>query len=151
MTPVAQTKYGRHQGNCLTACVATVLDVPISSLPEFCVDGEWFSRLDSFCRENGFFLLYWRHAENTPILCFNAYIILLLSLQGEDDLHAVVAKTSLESKHPVTDEDIEQGAALAEDAGGFMWGWRSEIVHDPNERGYPPVEEIRGYIMIGKQ
>jgi hypothetical protein len=151
MTPVEQTSYLKHKGNCLTACVASILDVPISSLPEFCVDGEWFERLESFCRENGFFLLYWRHSESVPIFCSSAYVILLLSLQGEEDLHCVVAKTCVDSKDPVTDEEIECGAALAEDAGGVRWGWRSEIVHDPNKRGYPPVKEVRGYIMIGKQ
>jgi len=151
MTPVPQTNYGRHQGNCLTACIASVLDVPISSVPEFCVDGEWFARLDAFCRENGFFLLYWRHSENIPLICLNAYVILLLALEGESDLHAVVARTTIESKEPITDAEIERGAALAEDAGGIRWGWKSELVHDPNERGYPPVEGVRGYIMIGKQ
>lgn len=151
MTPVEQTSYGKHQGNCLTACVASVLDVPISSVPEFCVDGEWFQRLDTFCRENGFFLLYWRHSGNIPLICLNAYVILLLALEGEEDLHAVVAKTSVESQAPVTEQDIENGECLSEDAGGVRWGWRSEMVHDPNKRGYPPIKEVRGYIMIGKQ
>lgn len=151
MTPIVQTSYGRRSGNCLTACVASVLDVPIASLPEFCVDGEWFARLDAYCQEHGLFLLYWRHSERVPICCLNAYVILLLELEGEEELHAVVAKTSVTTKEPVTEEEIERGAALAEDAGGIRWGWHSEIVHDPNGRGYPPVKEIRGYIMIGKQ
>lgn len=107
MTPIFQTNYGKGNGNCLTACVASILDVPISSLPEFCVDGEWFARLDEFCRENGFFLLYWRHSRDLPIICLNSYLILLLSLQGENDLHAVVGKSSVESKDPITNKEIE--------------------------------------------
>ena len=151
MTPVEQTSYEKNKGNCLTACVASLLDVPISAVPEFCVDGEWFTRLDAFCRDNGFFLLYWKHAANLPMVCINAYVILLLSLEGENTLHAVVAKTEIESKDPITDEEIERCAALSEDAGGTRWSWRSQIVHDPNTRGYPPVTGVTGYIMIGKQ
>ena len=151
MTPVEQTKYGLHAGNCLTACVASLLDVPITAVPEFCVDGEWFTRLDEFCRENGFFLIYWRHSEALPIVCLNVYVILLLALEGTEDLHAVVAKTYVSDRIPVTDKEIESGAALAEDAGGVRWAWGSEIVHDPNTRGYPPIREVRGYILIGKQ
>lgn len=151
MTKIFQTKYNLNQGNCLTACVASLLDVPIFTLPEFCVDGEWFERLDQFCKENGFFLLYWRHCMNVPMLCLGAYIILLLELEGTDTLHAVVGKTILDSKELITDLEIKNNAALTDQIGGVRWGWKTEIVHDPNEKGYPPIVGVTGYILIGKQ
>ena len=155
MIPVEQTNYGKHKGNCLTACVASLLEVPISSIPEFCVDGEWFERLHKFCEENGFFLLYWRHTENMPMLALGAYIILLLQLEGEDDYHTVVGKTVLDYKTPITDAEVENCFALTELAGAkvgdIRWAWKTELVHDPNTRGYPTVVGPVGYIMIGKQ
>ena len=138
MIEINQTNYTRDNGNCLTACVASILEIEMDSLPEFCVDGQWFDKLDSFCNENGFFLIYWKHSENIPIICLGALVILLLSLEGEETLHAVVGRTVLENK--LTDSD-----------GNTRWGWKTEIVHDPNKRGYPPIKDIAGYIIIGKQ
>jgi hypothetical protein len=138
MTPVEQTNYGKHNGNCLTACVASILDLPVSALPEFCIDGLWFTRLHEFCAENGFSLTYWKFSEQMP-LCLGAYVIVLLRLEGEDDYHAVVGRAVLESIRELgADADIE-------------WTWHAEIVHDPNTHGYPPVKEVAGYILISKQ
>jgi len=133
VTPVVQTNYGKHTGNCLTACVASVLDVPIESVPEFCTDGEWFANLVAFCKENGFFLVYWKQNDPMPIIAIGLYIILLLNLEGVEDLHAVVAKTR---------------AVKGEDP---VWLWHSDVVHDPNEHGYPPVKSVNSYLVIGKQ
>lgn len=158
MTPVQQTNYKKHQGNCLTACIASILDLPISAVPELCADAQWFHRLYDFCLENGFFLLYWRHLPSTPMLALNAYVILLLTLEGEEDMHAVVGKAILEeiiTVGPRSDEQIAADFALADEigtrAGDQRWAWKTEIVHDPNERGYPSVTGVSGYVMIGKQ
>lgn len=160
VTPVPQTSYGKGLGNCLTACVASVLDVPIGAVPEFCqpADGLWFNRLYSFCLDSGFSLVYWRHSENVPVLCLNSYVILLLVLEGEEDMHAVVAKSSLKrisTEEPRSDKQVESDFEASEVIGSprdsVRWEWESEVVHDPNQRGYPPVKEVYGYLMIGRQ
>jgi len=159
VTPVEQTRYGKSQGNCLTACVASILDVPISSLPEFCDgNGNWFHLLHEFCITNGFCLMYWRHREDTPILCLGSYVIVLLKLEGEDDMHAVVGKASLKNQEPVNErsdgqaeEDFEASEMIGSPPNATRWEWQTQIAHDPNTRGYPPVESIYGYIFIGKQ
>lgn len=155
MTPVYQTNYGRGQGNCLTACVASLLDTPITALPEFCVDDGWFEKLHKFCEESGYFLLYWRHSERVPLLALGCYVILLLELEGHDELHAVIGKTKLESKIPVTDSEVENAFAITEGLGtkpgDVRWGWQTVLVHDPNQQGVPKTKGVFGYILIGKQ
>ncbi len=48
MTPVLQTKFGLD-GNCLSACVASVFDLPIQAVPEFSKQG-WLLDLDRWFR-----------------------------------------------------------------------------------------------------
>lgn len=138
MTPTEQTNYEKGKGNCLTACVASVLDVPISSLPEFCIDGEWFIRLSEFCTNNGFILAYWRHSSDVPLICMGAYLILLLTLEGTEEMHAVIAKAAVKSV-----ENMESGET--------RWEWHTELVHDPNTRYVPNPTGVHSYILIAKQ
>jgi hypothetical protein len=50
MIPVKQDKFGNHHGNCFAACVASLLELPLGSVPNFCVlsnyeslgESEWF-------------------------------------------------------------------------------------------------------------
>lgn len=155
MTPIFQTKFKAGTGNCLTACVASLLDVSIEALPEFCIDGEWFDKLDSFCKESGYFLLYWRHSAAVPLLCLHAYVIVLLELEGTDELHAIIGKTRLESKTPVSADEIDACFAVSEltgsKIGDVKWAWCTELIHDPNPRSTAPVIGPLGYILIGKQ
>ncbi len=137
MTPVEQTVYGAVLNNSLTACVASVLDLPIDALPEFCADDEWFARLHQFCVENGFSLLYWKHSETLPVLCLNCYVIVLLTLDGTPGFHAVVAKATVKAKTKQASGDIH-------------WSWQAEIVHDPSRRGTPLVKEVSGYLYVGR-
>lgn len=40
MKPVPQTDFGVTTGNCFTACVASILELPIHEVPDFCCDHE---------------------------------------------------------------------------------------------------------------
>jgi hypothetical protein len=116
------------------------------------VDEKWFGLLDSYCREHGLYLLYWRHMDGLPMYCANAYLILILELEGEDTYHAVVVRTVPDENPQATDAAVEKCFALSELAGNTQaqtFAWKSELMHDPNERGYPPVKGPVGYIMIG--
>ena len=61
MIPVAQTKLtstdGTARGNCMAACVASLLEVPISSVPaweDMGSDGSWGDSFMSFLEQHGY-------------------------------------------------------------------------------------------------
>lgn len=53
MIPIHQTKFGNLQGNCFAACIASILEIPIEDVPNFCVDypEDWFFRASDFVRD----------------------------------------------------------------------------------------------------
>lgn len=38
MIPIMQTLFGDKKGNCFPACIASILEVPLDRVPNFCVD-----------------------------------------------------------------------------------------------------------------
>ena len=57
MRPVDQTLFGHGVGNCFAACVASVLEVPLADVPNFCVEyseSEWYFALARWLGERGF-------------------------------------------------------------------------------------------------
>lgn len=58
MTPVDQDVFGEGKGNCWAACIATVLDLPLSEIPNFCGEPErndnWFSDTDKWLKSRGY-------------------------------------------------------------------------------------------------
>lgn len=59
MKPVDQTTFGFPGGNCFSACVASLLEIPIDEVPYFMGDhleddgGAWFERFNAWLRERG--------------------------------------------------------------------------------------------------
>lgn len=85
MTPVTQTSFydpeappSKQRGNCLTAVVASLLDLPIEAVPNFVQDhvdhaegeddvaGEWnwWTRLHGFITDHGHRMRYLRNVED---------------------------------------------------------------------------------------
>ena len=78
MKPVDQTRFyepdappDRQRGNCLTAVVASLMDLPIEAVPNFVqdhvnhdadndVDWDWWTRLHRFIGERGYVMRYLR-------------------------------------------------------------------------------------------
>ena len=61
MTPVMQTKFSDEslgtRGNCMAACVASLLDIPIDGIPsweDMGDDGSWGDSFMSFLESNGY-------------------------------------------------------------------------------------------------
>jgi hypothetical protein len=55
MKKVYQTKFGNKSGNCFPACVASILEIPLESIPNVCVLGEdWFDAFLFWCATMGF-------------------------------------------------------------------------------------------------
>lgn len=44
MKPVTQTKFGGEEGNCLQACLASILEIDIEEIPWFGADAFWVDR-----------------------------------------------------------------------------------------------------------
>lgn len=59
MKPVDQTIFEPGLGNCFAACVASVLELPLTEVPNFCaVDaGDWFQSFTNWLRPRGFWAI----------------------------------------------------------------------------------------------
>ncbi len=79
MIPVKQTKFGINEGNCFTACVASILHLDLEIIPNFCVEhGSYFQKFtNEWLREKtGFFYMESRIPdEETRQLILKGYYI----------------------------------------------------------------------------
>lgn len=57
MTPVHQNIFGEGKGNCWAACIASILNLPIEEVPNFCGEPErnenWLTDTDKWLQERG--------------------------------------------------------------------------------------------------
>lgn len=58
MKPVDQTVFGEGKGNCFAACVASILEIPLEEVPNFCglhpePDGTWYREFLRWLSERG--------------------------------------------------------------------------------------------------
>ena len=53
MKPIKQTTFGK-QGNCFPACIASVLEIPLEGIPNFCVEfpSKWHWEVNKWLSEN---------------------------------------------------------------------------------------------------
>lgn len=55
MKPVFQTVLDRQKGNCLSAAIASILEIDISEVPNFEVlNGDFISRVNEWLRPRGY-------------------------------------------------------------------------------------------------
>lgn len=93
MIPVDQTTFGAPGGNCLSACVASILDLPIEEVPYFMSDRfnpqgvDWVRKLNSWLRPRG----YRCHVFVRDIMIPEYHIAHGVSPRGVGT-HAVVAR-----------------------------------------------------------
>lgn len=90
MTPVDQTSFGA-EGNCFSACVASILDMPLAEVPCFMgpvVDGNgWWQRFTAWCDEHRVRPTWFGDPKNVP----PGHSILSGRSPRSDRYHAVVA------------------------------------------------------------
>ena len=65
MDPVTQSKTGKKNGNCLSACFASLLELPLSSVPDF-GGVNWLAEVARFLEPFG--LAYIQVPADTPAL-----------------------------------------------------------------------------------
>jgi hypothetical protein len=60
---VDQTIFGTGKGNCFAACVASILELPIEEVPNFCdAPGNWLVPFKAWLAERGLFAIIVEHA-----------------------------------------------------------------------------------------
>lgn len=57
MIGVHQTTFGKGKGNCFTACIASLLELPIEAVPFFCGKDNWRKATDEWLAPRGYFYL----------------------------------------------------------------------------------------------
>lgn len=85
MRPVAQTTFGtmkdgdeREAGNCFSACIASILELPVEAVPNFCQHKDWFSRCNQWLNERGYcYLEFGLGTEVQEWSSFTGYCVLV--------------------------------------------------------------------------
>jgi len=55
MIPKHQDKFGVKEGNCYAACVASILEIPLEDVPNFCAaEGDWVYKMNKWLGGFGF-------------------------------------------------------------------------------------------------
>ena len=137
MTPVHQRIIDPHRGDCQTACVATLLDLPYEAVPTWLADAmdaylahqtdpqgrraqphDWHDAMVAWLRARNLHLLSlsWDHVQDWRALPGAFCIASMPSQRYPDSSHAVVARFT---------QDATSGAI------------RCDIVHDPNPGNTP--------------
>ena len=144
-----QTKFGKGEGNCLLAAVASVLRRPLESIPDFSMSGcGWFDELYEWCLNENIALLCCDPKDFEHSIFVNAYGIGIFRVVGiEDENHAVVMKCQRKEiavrEHNAKRPTIEEMEALLDaepttpvhirgDGTVVSWEWSADIVHNPN-------------------
>lgn len=118
MIPIEQTKFGT-KGNCLAACIASILGVPLADVPE-CDGGAYGSRL-----------MEWFTARN---LCLVGIPITSRKEDGSAWTHyygytILIARSPREGSHAVVLKD-------------------GKIVHDPHPEREQGIGEWQSYMIF---
>lgn len=64
MRPVDQTTYGSHDGNCLSACLASILEVPIDDVPLFL--GAYWDDFLPWLKDRGLWVSLYKAEDYVP-------------------------------------------------------------------------------------
>jgi hypothetical protein len=109
MTPVSQDKFEKTfkhgGGNCLQACVASWLDLPLEAVPHFMIFGNlYWEAFILYFRSQGYEVLGW--VEGVPPNDGNYYIV-SAEVGSRDYNHAVIARNGkvVHDPHPVKIND----------------------------------------------
>lgn len=66
MRPIDQTRFGDPDGNCLSACLASLLELPLDEVPHFTGEG-WRHRLDEWLAARGQWVLAFAPPEPSSL------------------------------------------------------------------------------------
>ena len=139
MEPVDQTIFGNTNGNCFPACLASILEIPLDTIPNFCATpGDWIRAANKWMSTYGLCILEWDLAEDGALCGMNgladgAWVVISGKSPRGDFLHAVVGRYR---------DDEELGTH------------KLEYVHDPHpSRSYHdgPAKHADFFVAINPQ
>lgn len=87
MRPVDQTTFGYPDGNCWSACVASLLEMPVHEVPWFLGHDDWYAAFAAWLRPRGYYPVTVPWSEGW---CPEGFYI--LGGRSPRHSHAVVAK-----------------------------------------------------------
>lgn len=98
MIPVDQDKFGMPHGNCMAACVASVLELPLAEVPNFVEFGEeWWAKLVEFLASRSCAVVWCRREAHAcqqidlhPIVSAGHFLIVSGPSPRGDFLHCVI-------------------------------------------------------------
>lgn len=92
MKPVYQTIMTKERGNCLAACIASLLELPIEAVPNFSERADWFNYVDEFLEQFDLQLVQTKYSRTAEHLMRGYYILSGPSpnIKGVD--HVVIGK-----------------------------------------------------------
>lgn len=67
MLPQRQTEFG-DTGNCLAACVATLLEIPLSTVPNFMRQPNWYNAFSRWLWERGYAIVSVNSFHREPVI-----------------------------------------------------------------------------------
>lgn len=102
MIPVDQTIFTVPGGNCLSACVASILHLNVQDVPPFCDKEDWLGAMNEWLHERGLWAMCFFY---NPDVVPRGYWILGGKSPRGDFLHAVVCKDRemVHDPHPSRD------------------------------------------------
>lgn len=139
MIPIQQTQFGHDfersdVGNCFSACVASVLEIPLEDIPNFCYSpreekDDWFDRFQKWLNHLSFCAIT---ICNFPkdLLANLGYIIASIKSPRGDFLHSVVIKNGLIVWDPYPGWRLKLDCEDTEKACFFIQGSIEPKIHD---------------------
>ncbi|OGP67107.1 MAG: hypothetical protein A2031_07895 [Deltaproteobacteria bacterium RBG_19FT_COMBO_43_11] len=125
MIRIQQTKFGNGNGNCLLACVASILERPIEGIPDFNLSGTgWFGELYEWCLNERIGIICVHPKDLEHSLFLNSWCIAVFTTPDSiEETHAVIGKCRRieENYIEIKDED--------------KWKWEATVEFDPNPKG----------------
>lgn len=132
MTPVKQTDLRDFHGNCLAACVASILEIPLEQVPNFRLDADkrdMFETLGDWLRnEHGKTIVGLRFYRGDGPMEENTVDKILNCAFVNGVQHHVIL--SGESPRKTTSGGKKYHSVI-----GKSNGWGFEIIHDPHPEG----------------
>jgi len=91
MIPVMQTKFG-NDGNCLAACIASLLEMDIDDVPVYLDDDTWYEQYEKWLTSKGVTVLYISEPVNGPWRISNGFNMILCG-ESPRGHHAVIGRS----------------------------------------------------------
>lgn len=102
MRPVDQTIFGAPNGNCFAACVASILELPLEDVPNFCARDGWFLALRDWLKPHGLFPMAFDDVNDETFEYIGDALSIVSGPAARGHLHACVYRGAelLHDPHP---------------------------------------------------